>query len=72
VGRADGHAPPADIFQPLDLAALPVGDQDVAVSGAKLSQSLLLRGVERDGYEHLDPQGPRSWGQLNQGPDPAT
>jgi hypothetical protein len=42
VGGADRGAPPADIFQSPDPAAPTVKDQDVDVSGAKLSQPPLL------------------------------
>jgi hypothetical protein len=35
-------APPANIFQSLDLAASTVKDQDVVVSGAKFSRPALL------------------------------
>jgi hypothetical protein len=44
VVTARGHdrgAPPTDIFQSSDLAALTTGDQDVVVSEAKLSRLLL-------------------------------
>jgi hypothetical protein len=38
VGGVDRGAPPTDVFQSLNLAAPMVKDQDVVVSGAKLSR----------------------------------
>jgi hypothetical protein len=55
-------APPADIFQSLDPAALAVKDKDVVVSGAKLSRPSLLRGVECGIDQHPNPQSLGSWG----------
>jgi hypothetical protein len=63
-GGVDRLAPPVHIFQSPYSAALTTGDQDVVVSRAKLSQPLLPRGVEHGRDQHLNPQGPRSWGQF--------
>jgi hypothetical protein len=42
-GEADRCAPSADILQPLGSAAQAAGDQNVAISRAKLSRLLLLQ-----------------------------
>jgi hypothetical protein len=54
-GGANRTAPPADIFQSPDPAALAMKNQDVAVFRAKLPQPTLLQGVERGGDQLPDP-----------------
>jgi hypothetical protein len=68
--RVDGHEPPVDLCQPPCPTTPVMGDDNVYVSGAKLSRPLLLYRAGQYGDRRPDPRDPCPWGQSECQPQP--